>query len=96
MKIYFKHSTQCPISARAKREVDRFLENKPGDIEFELVDVLSNRTRSNEIAQQLGVQHESPQVIITDSANKVLWSASHRGITEESIQQALRYEIPGE
>jgi len=90
MKIYFKHSTQCPISARAKREVDNFLKSKPAEIEFELIDVIANRARSNTIAQQLDIEHESPQVILTDDNNYVLWSASHRGVTEESINEAVK------
>lgn len=90
MKIYFKHSTQCPVSARAKMEVDSFLKTKPADIEFELIDVISNRSRSNEIARQLDVEHESPQVILIDDQNKVLWTASHRRVTEEKINEAIR------
>jgi len=89
MKIYFKHSTQCPVSARAKMEVDSFLKTKPADIEFELIDVISNRSRSKHIAQLLSIEHESPQVIITDDQDNVLWNASHRRITEENIKQAI-------
>ncbi len=90
MKIYFKHSTRCPISLRAKREMDRYLENKPGDIEFELIDVISNSAKSDEIAQQFDVEHESPQVILIDDNNNVIWTGSHRSVTEENLSQAIR------
>lgn len=90
MKIYFKHSTRCPVSARAKREMDRFLESIPGDIEFELIDVISNRLRSDEIAQQFNVEHESPQVIVIDENNHVVWTGSHRRVTEENLNQAIK------
>ncbi|MCP5050956.1 MAG: bacillithiol system redox-active protein YtxJ [bacterium] len=93
MKLYFKHSTRCPISAGAKVEMDGFLENNRSGGEFnydyELVDVISNRPRSSEVAEQLGVRHESPQLIIADDNNNVLWSASHYSITEESIKKAV-------
>jgi bacillithiol system protein YtxJ len=89
MKIYFKHSTRCPVSARAKREMDRFLESKPEDIEFELIDVISNRLRSDEIAQQFDVEHESPQVIVIDKNNNVVWTGSHRRVTEENLNLAI-------
>ena len=90
MKIYFKHSSQCPVSSRAKMEMDNFLKNKPGDIEYEFIDVLSARGRSDEIAEQLGVEHESPQVIITGDKGQVVWTASHRRVTEENLLEALR------
>ena len=90
MKIYFKHSSQCPVSARAKMEMDHFLKNKPQDIDYEFIDVLDNRARANEIAEQLNVEHESPQIIITDDNGQVLWTASHRRITEENVLEALR------
>jgi bacillithiol system protein YtxJ len=94
VKIYFKHSTRCPISAGAKIEMDSFLRHndKDGDLnyEYELIDVIGNRERSNEIAQSFGIEHESPQIIITDNNNKVIWHASHRAITEESIKKAFQ------
>jgi bacillithiol system protein YtxJ len=90
MKIYFKHSSQCPVSARAKMEMDNFLQNKPQDVEYELIEVLANRARSNEIAERFDVEHESPQVIITDDNGQVIWSASHRKVTEENVLDALR------
>jgi len=89
MKIYFKHSTQCPISARATMEMDSYLKSKPQDIEFELIDVISNRRRSDEIAQQFDVEHESPQVIVVDDNNNVIWTGSHRRVTEENLNQAI-------
>jgi bacillithiol system protein YtxJ len=70
--------------------MDRYLENKPEDIEFELIDVISNRARSDEIAQQFDVEHESPQVLVIDDNNNVIWSGSHRSVTEENLNQAIR------
>ena len=89
MKILFKHSTRCPVSSRAKMEVDSYLKNKPPEIEFELIDVISDRQRSDEIARQFDVEHESPQAIIIDDNNNVVWTASHRRVNEENIKKAL-------
>jgi bacillithiol system protein YtxJ len=90
MKIYFKHSTRCPISAGAKMEMDSFLEHNTDGIEFELIDVISNRARSIEIAEKFDIEHESPQIILADDNDNVLWTASHRRITEERINKAIR------
>lgn len=90
MNIYFKHSTRCPISAAAKTEMDIFLKNNTHPINFELIDVISNRGRSEEIAGKFDIEHESPQIIITDDNDQVIWNASHRRITEENIEKAIR------
>lgn len=90
MNIYFKHSTRCPISAAAKTEMDIFLKNNTHPINFELIDVISNRGRSEEIASKFDIEHESPQIIITDENDQVIWNASHRRITEENIEKAIR------
>lgn len=91
MKIYFKHSTRCPISARAKMEMDNFLKtNTNQNLDYELIDVISNHSRSDEVAKEFSIQHESPQIIITDNKNNIVWSASHRQITEENIKEVLK------
>jgi bacillithiol system protein YtxJ len=94
VKIYFKHSTRCPISSIAKFEVDGFLKNNESSGEFtfdyEFIDVIANRQRSNELAEQLGIEHESPQLIITGDGGEVVWNGSHRAITEDRIKEALR------
>jgi len=89
MKIIFKHSTKCPTSRRAKKEMDAFLTNNKQALEYEFVDVIDNRDRSDEIEKQYGIQHESPQIIILDDDDNVTWDASHRAITEESINNAI-------
>lgn len=92
MKIIFKHSYNCPISRRAKIEMDRFMRDQGRELEYEFIDVNENRSRSNEVAEKYGIRHESPQVIILDDAGEVLWHASHYDITEDSVGQAI-YEI---
>ncbi|SER68102.1 bacillithiol system redox-active protein YtxJ [Psychrobacillus sp. OK032] len=82
--IVFKHSTTCPVSARAYGEFTSF--NSP--VDTYLVKVIENRSVSNEIENDLGVRHESPQafVIANGQAN---WNASHRKITKEALTKAI-------
>ncbi len=89
MKIIFKHSYRCPISMHAKTEMENFLNDYPHKVDFELLDVINNRARSNEVAEQYGIRHESPQIIIIDDKNNVIWNASHSRITEENIRSAV-------
>ena len=89
MKIIFKASYKCPISRRAKRKTDAFLKNTKQEVEYEFVDVIDNRERSNKIAEQYGIQHKSPQIIILDDNKNVIWDASHGAITEKNINKAI-------
>ncbi len=88
MKIIFKHSHRCPTSARAKEQVDRFLEDYGNGIDYEFIDVIGNRPRSNQVAEQYGLKHESPQVLIVDDKDAVAWHASHSKITVENLKTA--------
>jgi bacillithiol system protein YtxJ len=69
--------------------MDSFLKNNRGELEFEFVDVIDNRKRSDEIEEIYSIRHESPQVIILDDSGGVIWNASHYDITETSIREAL-------
>ena len=89
MRIIFKHSYRCSVSTRAKEQMDNFLNHYPKEVEFELIDVINNRDRSNEVAEEFGITHESPQIIVLDDNNNVIWNASHSQITERNIKYAV-------
>jgi bacillithiol system protein YtxJ len=89
MKLIYKHSYRCPVSRRAKVEVDAFLEHNTRELEYEFVDVIENRPRSMEIAEQYGIQHESPQIILLNDNGAVQQHASHGAITTERIKEAV-------
>ena len=44
---------------------------------------------SRRVAEQTGIQHESPQAIVLRNGG-VVWSASHFDITTEAVEQAVR------
>jgi bacillithiol system protein YtxJ len=82
--LLFKHSTACPISASAAREV-RTLET---DLPIYWVNVIEQRGLSNWVAEAYGVTHESPQLIlIRGGAQKKVWS--HYAITARDVMPAL-------
>jgi len=85
----FKHSTTCPISARAIDRVNQYMESKGEAVPpFSLVKVIESRPVSNGIADRLSVIHQSPQLILLH-AGKGIWNASHHNITAENIESAL-------
>lgn len=92
----FKHSTACPISSEAYRHVAKYVksatENNP---EVYIVKVIEERPVSNQIADELALQHKSPQLILVKD-RRVLWSSSHYGINEQSIRDAITGHISSE
>ncbi|HLS10257.1 bacillithiol system redox-active protein YtxJ [Lentibacillus sp.] len=90
--LFFKHSTTCPISAGAYKEYQTFLESAGDDLGVYMVKVIENREISNQIAEETGVKHESPQIFLIKN-NKVLWHTSHSKITKDSINQALQQVV---
>lgn len=86
--LFFKHSTTCPISARAYREFRNHLEEADDGIGYRLVTVQAARPVSNEIAQRLQVQHETPQAILVKEGREV-WNASHFSITSTALEEAI-------
>lgn len=95
----FKHSTRCPVSAHAAGEVETFdrttcapgRASAPGapGVTLARVLVVEQRPVSLWIAERLQTPHASPQVMLV-SGGKVVWSASHFGVTADAMAAALR------
>jgi bacillithiol system protein YtxJ len=85
--VLFKHSTTCPISARAHHQMEKL----PADVAAQISLVVVQRAGelSRRVAEQTGIRHESPQAIILRNGQAV-WSASHFDITAEAVTQAVR------
>lgn len=87
--LIYKHSTACPVSARARMRLEQYLEENEGDVpECYVVDVIADRPVSNAVESELGVRHESPQLILVRD-RKAVWDTSHSAIKGENIEQAL-------
>lgn len=75
----FKHSSRCGISSMVLRRFEKQLsERKATYFYLHIQDV---RSLSNWLAQELGVRHESPQLIVLKEG-KVLAHASHYDLLE--------------
>ncbi|MDT7541512.1 MAG: hypothetical protein QOE33_1416 [Acidobacteriota bacterium] len=84
--VLFKHSTTCPISAHAHRQMSQLDRERVGEVA--LVVVQTARTVSDEIARRTGVGHESPQAFVLRDG-KAVWNASHFDITVEAVESAV-------
>ena len=88
-----KHSTRCPISAAAWRVFQHYDTDSP-DVALWRVLVVENGQLSREIANKVGVRHQSPQVLLF-SKGMVVWHDSHWSITEEALDDALTQVAAG-
>lgn len=84
----FKHSTRCGISAMAKFQLENHWDLDPETVEMYYLDLLTYRPVSNEIADRLGVWHQSPQLILL-RGGAVAYHTSHSAISVRSLRKAL-------
>ena len=87
--MIFKHSTRCSVSSMS---LDRLLRKwKNGDEEKIVpyfLDLIAHRELSNLVAQEFGVSHESPQVIVIKNG-KAIYDDSHFGISYPDIMEQV-------
>ena len=81
--LLFKHSTACPISARAYREMQGVR------VPVSILVVQESRDVSRQVAERTGVTHETPQALVLRNGRAV-WNASHFDITSDVVEQAVR------
>ena len=86
--ILFKHSTTCGISASALSKITQQWTSKSPSTEFYLLDLLSYREISNQIAKQFDVVHQSPQILVIKNG-KCIFNASHHAIDLEKVRPLL-------
>jgi bacillithiol system protein YtxJ len=88
LAVVFKHSTACPVSFSADRQMRSFMESHP-EVPVYKVLVREERATSNSIANWTGVEHASPQVIVLRKG-KVVASAEQGEVTEDNIAELIQ------
>ena len=88
LAVLYKHSHRCPTSALAMNEVRWFADECP-DVPVYVVNVVRESQLSQQLADDLGVEHRSPQVILLKSG-KPHADASHLRITCELLERWVK------
>ncbi|MEA1787355.1 bacillithiol system redox-active protein YtxJ [Arenibacter sp. GZD96] len=85
-QLIFKHSTTCGISRMVlKMFTDGYaLSESQADLYF--LDLHQYRNISSAVAQELGVQHQSPQLIVLKNGT-VVTHASHGSIPDVALEK---------
>jgi bacillithiol system protein YtxJ len=91
----FKHSTNCPISARAYGDYTDFVRALTPEtpVYCGFVRVIEERDISNAISKRLAVKHESPQLLLL-WREKVIWHDSHWTLTKQKMREVLKDHLP--
>lgn len=87
--LIFKHSTTCSISAAAKGKLERQWADSGLDLPIYYLDLLRFRPLSAQIAEQFGIRHESPQLLLIQDG-ECTFDASHMGIRLSDVKQAIK------
>lgn len=82
--IVFKHSESCGASLMAEALLSEVALPAP----VHRLVVQHQRAVSNRVATDLGVRHESPQVIVV-ARGVAVWRASHAGVRPDRIATAF-------
>ncbi len=83
--MVFKKSPTCPISHEAEAEWRRFLRTVPEPTLVAEIDVIAERALARGLVAELGIRHESPQVLVF-ARQDLTWHESHGEITEGSLR----------
>ncbi|MDQ1909184.1 bacillithiol system redox-active protein YtxJ [Paenibacillus sp. GD4] len=87
--VILKHSTACPVSFNALEEYENYLGKSPNEsVDYFLVKVIESRPVSNQIAEDTGVKHASPQILYIKN-KETIWNTSHWSITKAHMTAVL-------
>ena len=80
--LIFKHSTRCSISSMALHRIEDNVKQSLNNCYF--LDLLKYRSISNKIEEELGVKHESPQILVVEQG-VCTYHTSHNDISWDRI-----------
>jgi bacillithiol system protein YtxJ len=86
--VIFKHSTRCGVSEGAKYALMDHWDFTGQELDFYYLDLLQYRAVSNQVAEDFGVTHQSPQLILVKDG-KASFHTSHHRISVESLRKNL-------
>ena len=89
--LLLKISSRCTISFVVQKIFELWFNGLEQETKLRcgIVDVVSAREISNQIAKDFSIKHESPQAIWLTKEKTIKWSDSHHRITAEALQKCL-------
>jgi bacillithiol system protein YtxJ len=89
--LLLKISSRCTISFVVQKIFELWFNgvDRESKLRCGVVDVISAREISDQIAKDFSIKHESPQAIWLTKEKKVKWSDSHHRITAKALENCL-------
>jgi bacillithiol system protein YtxJ len=84
--LVFKHSTRCSISSMALSRFERSYSLEA--VQAFYLDLIAYRSISNQLSDEFGIEHQSPQLLFIQSGN-CTYHASHNSIDLNEIKALL-------
>jgi bacillithiol system protein YtxJ len=85
--LLFKHSTRCSISSMALNRIESNWKDADNQlIKPYYLDLIAHRDISNQIAEQYGIEHQSPQALVI-SKGECIYHESHTNIRYADIMK---------
>ena len=84
--LIFKYSPNCLISYVMKSLFEREWHETAMRMKAYLVNIIENKELSRDIAEEFGVEHHSPQILIIEKG-KCIFFASHGKANMNAIKQ---------
>ena len=84
--LVFKHSTRCSISSMALSRFERSYSLEA--VQAFYLDLIAYRSFSNQLSDEFGIEHQSPQLLFIQSGN-CTYHASHNSIDLNEIKALL-------
>lgn len=85
-QVIFKHSTTCGISFMVLNMFEANCSITEGQMDFYFLDIRKYRDVSNEISDDFGVIHQSPQLLVVQNG-EVVAHDSHGAISSMDLSQ---------
>ena len=86
--VIFKHSGRCNISAMALNRFEDYVKEIESHAYLFMIDVVNNRPASLHAAEQTGVTHQSPQILVLHQGESI-FDSSHSMIDGRNVIKIL-------
>lgn len=86
--VIFKHSGRCNISAMALNRFEDYVNEIQNLAFLFMIDVVNNRPASLHAAEQTGVTHQSPQILVLHQGESI-FDSSHSMIDGRQVLKIL-------
>jgi bacillithiol system protein YtxJ len=85
-QVLFKHSKRCGLSNVALKRIKKAANISAADFHF--LDLISFRKVSDKIADEFGVCHQSPQILLIKDGT-CIYNESHLGIDLNELKEQI-------